>query len=42
MKNNGGNAKVDKAEINRPNWDLVKQALEGKKPLSTLSKDYPN
>jgi hypothetical protein len=42
VKNSGGNAKVDASVNYRPNWDLVKEVLQGKKPLSTLSKDCPN
>lgn len=28
-------------EKHRPNWNLVKDVLAGKKPLSTLSKKCP-
>ncbi|WP_410478497.1 ORF6N domain-containing protein [Pedobacter frigoris] len=29
-------------EISRPNWNIVKDVLQGLKPLSTLSKDCPD
>ncbi|TYR35846.1 hypothetical protein FXV77_12280 [Sphingobacterium phlebotomi] len=39
VNNNGGNVLVDDPEIQRPQWQLVKDVLDGKLPLSTLSSD---
>lgn len=36
---NGGNAGSAQAEIHRPDWSLVKDVIDGKKPLSALSTD---
>jgi len=41
VKNNGGNAVISTPEILRPDWSVVKDVIDGKKPLSTLSKDCP-
>jgi len=41
VKNNGGNAAISTPEILRPDWSVVKDVIDGKKPLSTLSKDCP-
>lgn len=37
-----GSANVNPTEILRPNWNLLIQVLQGKKPLSTLSKNCPD
>lgn len=42
VKTNGGNSNISSTEIFRPQWDLVKEVMEGKKPLSTLSKNCPD
>ena len=36
-----GNANISVPEKHSPNWDLVKDVLVGKKPLSTLFKKCP-
>ncbi|WP_316804895.1 hypothetical protein [Pedobacter nototheniae] len=39
---NGGVASIDVPEILRPKWNLVKEVIDGKKPLSVLSKNCPD
>ena len=39
VKANGGVSAIRSTEIYRPNWDQVKAVLDGRAPLSTLSKD---
>ncbi|KQC01350.1 hypothetical protein [Pedobacter sp. Hv1] len=39
VKANNGSASVNNAEIKRPNWDIVKDVMAGRKPYRTLSKD---
>lgn len=39
VNKNGGNAGVAKQEIHRPDWSIVKDVINGKKPLSSLSTD---
>lgn len=39
VNKNGGNAGVANQEIHRPDWSLVKDVIDGKKPLSSLSTD---
>lgn len=41
VKANGGTAKVGIPEIYRPNWQKVKDVLDGKASLNSLSKDCP-
>lgn len=36
---NGGNAGAANQEIHRPDWSLVKDVIDGKRPLSSLSTD---
>lgn len=36
-----GKANIDAPEIHRPNWDLVKDVIAGKKPLNSISKKCP-
>ncbi len=39
VNKNGGSATVGQQEIHRPDWNLVKDVIDGKKPLSSLSTD---
>ncbi|KMQ64456.1 hypothetical protein IVN40_05300 [Chryseobacterium indologenes] len=39
VNKNGGKAAPGKQEIHRPDWNTVKDVIDGKKPLSTLSSD---
>ncbi|MDM1296538.1 hypothetical protein HX021_19810 [Sphingobacterium sp. N143] len=39
VNQHGGSAAIAQQEIHRPNWALVKDVIDGKKPLSTLSND---
>lgn len=41
VNQNGGNASVGAPDIHRPDWQTVKDVIEGRAPLSTLSKDCP-
>lgn len=41
VKANGGTATRAIPEINRPNWQKVKDVVDGKAPLNSLSKDCP-
>lgn len=38
----GGASTVNNPQISRPNWDVLKQVLNGTKPLSTLDKNCPD
>ncbi|MCL7986759.1 hypothetical protein M8998_02275 [Sphingobacterium sp. lm-10] len=42
VRSHGGSASLDSPQIHRPDWQQVKDVLEGKAPLSTLSKDCDN
>ncbi|RAV27404.1 hypothetical protein [Sinomicrobium soli] len=42
VKSNGGSSSVNTPQIHRPDWQQVQDVLEGKAPLSTLSKDCPD
>jgi len=42
VQSHQGNANVNLKEILRPDWQKVKDVIEGKKPLSTLSKNCPD
>lgn len=42
VNKNGGNAGIAQQEIHRPDWSLVKDVIDGKKPLSSLSTDCKN
>jgi len=39
VRKHGGTAESKTEEIHRPNWEVLKNVLDGKKPLSTLSLD---
>jgi hypothetical protein len=39
---NKGSSSIDNTQIYRPYWQQVKDVLDGKAPLSTLSSDCPN
>lgn len=39
VNSHGGRARVGTPQISRPDWQKVKDVLDGKKPLSTLSND---
>ncbi|WP_104381249.1 hypothetical protein [Sphingobacterium sp. HMA12] len=39
INKNGGKAAPGKQEIHRPDWNTVKDVIDGKKPLSALSTD---
>ena len=41
VDNNSGAASINTPEILRPDWQLVKDVLDGKEPLSKLSKNCP-
>ena len=42
VNTNGGNAGPAAQEIYRPDWNAVKDVIDGKKPLSSLSTDCPD
>lgn len=42
VNDNGGSASRAFVEIERPDWQKVRDVLDGKAPLSTLSKDCPD
>lgn len=42
VNTNGGNSTVSDPQIYRPDWQQVKDVLEGRAPLSTLSRDCPD
>lgn len=42
VTSHGGDATIQPSEIIRPKWSLVKDVMDGKKPLSVLSKNCPN
>ncbi|WP_294348700.1 acyl carrier protein [uncultured Sphingobacterium sp.] len=42
VNKNGGNAGIAQQEIHRPDWSLVKDVIDGKRPLSSLSTDCKN
>ncbi|MDV2446063.1 hypothetical protein CMU93_00935 [Elizabethkingia anophelis] len=42
VNNHQGSSNVATQEIERPNWQKVKDVLDGKAPLSTLNKDCKN
>lgn len=42
VQSNGGSSSIEAPEIYRPDWNMVKDVLDGKAPLSTLSKDCPD
>ncbi len=39
VNNHGGNAQVAEQAIQRPNWQQIKDVIDGKEPLSSLSSD---
>ncbi|MDM1073147.1 hypothetical protein HX001_11695 [Empedobacter brevis] len=39
VNSNGGKASVNSPQIKRPDWQLVKDVINGKKPLKSLSND---
>jgi len=39
---NNGSSSLDNPQIHRPQWLQLKNVLDGKAPLSTLSNDCPN
>lgn len=42
VSNNGGSSEINAPEILRPDWTLVKDIIDGKQPLSKLSKNCPD
>jgi len=42
VNNNGGAAYINSPEILRPNWEMVKDVLAGRQPLSKLTKNCPD
>ncbi|MGM9476099.1 hypothetical protein ACS5PU_06705 [Pedobacter sp. GSP4] len=42
VDSHGGSAIIDQKEIKRTDWTLVKDVMEGRKPLSALSKKCPD
>lgn len=42
VNTNGGNSTVSTSQIYRPDWQLVKDVLDGQAPLSALSTDCPD
>lgn len=39
VNNHGGNSQLQSPVIERPNWQKIKDVIDGKLPLSTLSSD---
>lgn len=42
VNQNGGNSSIGAQQIHRPDWQAVKDVIDGKAPLSTLSNDCPD
>lgn len=42
VNQNGGNSSISAQQIHRPNWQQVIDVIDGRAPLSSLSKDCPD